>query len=160
MRIGIDAIKQMALKLGLNQKYMDDILAHEMPGIIPDRHWKEKNTGVPWVHGDTIISGIGQGFILTNCLQLAVMMARVASNKIVVPHLMFDDKKYIKSKFRESVNQLLGNVLVPIGCVWGISELYKNNKTKIINLVPQIQETGKKSQIFNKALRCIPGSMR
>lgn len=93
LRIGIDAIKQMALKLGLNQKYMDDILAHEMPGIIPDRHWKEKNTGVPWVHGDTIISGIGQGFILTNCLQLAVMMARVASNKIVVPHLMFDDKK-------------------------------------------------------------------
>lgn len=72
--------------------------------------------------------------------------------------LIFDDKKYIKPKLRESVNQLLGNVLVPIGCVWGISTLYKNNKAKIMNLVPQIKETGKKSQIFNKALRCIPGS--
>lgn len=92
LRIGIDAIKNMALKLGLNQKYMDDVLAHEMPGIMPDRRWKEKNVGTFWVHGDTIISGIGQGFILTNCLQLAVMMARVASNKQVKPRLIYSDK--------------------------------------------------------------------
>lgn len=93
LRIGIDAIKSMALKLGLNQKYMDDVLAHEMVGIIPDRRWKEKNIGASWVHGDTVISGIGQGFILTNCLQLAVMMARVASNKEVKPHLIYTNKK-------------------------------------------------------------------
>jgi len=92
LRIGIDAIKHMALKLGLNQKYMEDILSHEMPGIIPDRRWKEKNVGAPWVHGDTIISGIGQGFILTNCLQLAVMMARVVSNKEVKPRIVYSDK--------------------------------------------------------------------
>lgn len=92
LRIGIDAIKNMALKLGLNQKYMDDVLVHEMPGIMPDRRWKEKNVGASWVHGDTIISGIGQGFILTNCLQLAVMMARVASNKQVKPRLIYSDK--------------------------------------------------------------------
>ena len=93
LRIGIDAIKNMALKLGLNQKYMDDVLAHEMPGIIPDRRWKEKNVGASWMHGDTIISGIGQGFILTNCLQLAVMIARVASNKEIYPHLIYTKKK-------------------------------------------------------------------
>lgn len=92
LRIGIDAIKNMALKLGLNQKYMDDVLAHEMVGVIPDRRWKEKNIGSSWVHGDTVISGIGQGFILTNCLQLAVMMARVASNKQVMPRLIYSDK--------------------------------------------------------------------
>ena len=92
LRIGIDAIKNMALKLGLNQKYMDDVLSHEMPGIMPDRRWKEKNVGASWVHGDTIISGIGQGFILTNCLQLAVMMARVASNKQIKPRLIYSDK--------------------------------------------------------------------
>ncbi len=92
LKIGIDAIKHMALKLGLNQKYMDDVLSHEMPGIIPDRRWKEKNVGASWVHGDTIISGIGQGFILTNCLQLAVMMARVVSNKEVKPRLIYSDE--------------------------------------------------------------------
>lgn len=73
--------------------------------------------------------------------------------------LMFDDKKHIKSKFRESVNQLLGNVLTPIGCVWGISELYSKHKEGIIKHVPQIKETGKASHIFNKALKCIPGSI-
>lgn len=92
LRIGIDAIKAMALKLGLNETYMDDILAREMPGVIPDRRWKEKNTGTKWVHGDTVISGIGQGFILTNCLQLAVMISRAVSNKQVVPRIIKSDK--------------------------------------------------------------------
>lgn len=88
LRIGIDAIKEMAIKLGLTEKYMDDILSREMAGVMPDRYWKEKNIGYRWVHGDTIISGIGQGFILTNCLQLAVMMARTSSNKVVIPRLI------------------------------------------------------------------------
>ena len=88
LRIGIDAIKKMAIKLGLTEKYMDDILSREMAGVMPDRYWKEKNVGYRWVHGDTIISGIGQGFILTNCLQLAVMMARTSSNKVVIPRLI------------------------------------------------------------------------
>ena len=93
LRIGIDAIKEMAIKLGLTEKYMDDILSREMAGIMPDRYWKEKNVGYHWVHGDTIISGIGQGFILTNCLQLAVMMARTSSNKIVIPRLIDDGSR-------------------------------------------------------------------
>lgn len=90
LRIGIDAIKAMATKLGLTEKYMDDVLSREMAGVMPDRKWKEKQVGQRWVHGDTIISGIGQGFILTNCLQLAVMMARVASNRVVTPRLIDD----------------------------------------------------------------------
>ena len=92
LRIGIDSIKSMALKLGLSETYMNGILPKEMIGIVPDRKWKEKNIGSSWLHGDTIISGIGQGFILSNCLQLAIMMSRVASNKVVVPKLINDDK--------------------------------------------------------------------
>lgn len=91
LRIGIDAIKEMAIKLGFTEKFMDDILSREMPGVIPDRYWKEKNVGARWVHGDTVISGIGQGFILANCLQLAVMMARTASNKRVIPRIINDN---------------------------------------------------------------------
>lgn len=97
LRIGIDAIKNMALKLGLTEKYMENIIAREMPGIMPDRYWKEKNVGAHWVHGDTIISGIGQGFILTNALQLAIMMARAVSNKAVVPHLIKSEKRPVFS---------------------------------------------------------------
>ena len=92
LRIGIDAIKAMAKKLGFTEKYMDDILSREMAGIMPDRYWKEMQVGAKWVHGDTVISGIGQGFILANCLQLAVMMARAASNKKVMPRLIIRDE--------------------------------------------------------------------
>ena len=89
LRIGIDAIKSMALRLGLMQKLLNE-LPREMNGIIPDKTWKEKNVGARWQHGDTIISGIGQGFILANCLQLCVMTARTVSNKAVVPRLVID----------------------------------------------------------------------
>jgi len=92
LKIGIDAIKNMAVRLGMTEEYIKDIIAKQMPGVIPDRKWKEVNKGARWVHGDTIISGIGQGFILVNCMQLAVMMARVASNKRVVPNLIKTDK--------------------------------------------------------------------
>ncbi|MBQ6736690.1 MAG: penicillin-binding protein 2 [Alphaproteobacteria bacterium] len=93
LRIGIDAIKRMAIRLGMTEKYIENIISKQMAGVIPDRKWKESNIGSKWVHGDTIISGIGQGFILVNCMQLAVMMARVASNKRVVPRLIQSDKK-------------------------------------------------------------------
>lgn len=93
LKIGIDSIKDMAIKLGFTQKYMDGILSREMAGIIPDRYWKEEAIGYRWMHGDTIISGIGQGFTLTNCLQLAIMMARTASNKVIMPRLILTDEK-------------------------------------------------------------------
>lgn len=93
LKIGIDVIRKMALRLGLGEKYMTDIFPKEMAGNIPDKYWKEKHVGAQWVHGDTVISGIGQGFILTNCLQLAIMIARAVSNKIVVPRLIYSDEK-------------------------------------------------------------------
>ena len=86
LRIGIDAIKSMAEKLGLGQKLLN-LFPQEMAGIIPDREWKAKNVRQKWQHGDTIISGIGQGFVLANCLQLCTMMSRVASNRIILPSL-------------------------------------------------------------------------
>ena len=73
--------------------------------------------------------------------------------------LLLDDKKYRKSKIRESVNQLLGNVAVPVACVGLVSRLYKANKNKILSVIPQIKETGKFSKIFNKILKGIPFSI-
>lgn len=125
LRIGIDAIKKMAIKLGLTEKYMDDILSREMSGVMPDRYWKEKNIGYRWVHGDTIISGIGQGFILTNCLQLAVMMARTSSNKVVIPRLIDDgvipqfDNLGLQQKNIKFVQQGLEEVLKKGGTASG-----------------------------------------
>jgi len=100
LRIGINPIKSMAEKLGLGQKLLD-ILPREMPGVLPDRDWKKQNVRQTWMHGDTIISGIGQGYILSNCLQLAVMGARTATNRRIMPQL-------IETKDRASEAQSLG----------------------------------------------------
>lgn len=73
--------------------------------------------------------------------------------------LLFDDKQYKKSKIRESVNQLLGNVAVPVACVGGVSRLYKNFKPQILSKIPQVKETGKYTRYFNAALKGIPFSI-
>lgn len=73
--------------------------------------------------------------------------------------LLFDDKQYKKSKIRESVNQLLGNVAVPVACVGGVSRLYKKYKPQILAKVPQVKGTGKFAKNFNKVLKGIPCSI-
>ncbi|HIT92746.1 MAG TPA: hypothetical protein IAD11_07500 [Candidatus Stercorousia faecigallinarum] len=72
---------------------------------------------------------------------------------------VLDDKKHLKAKFKEAVNQLLGNVLVPIACVGAASKLYGKHKEKILNFVPQIAQKGKASVVFNKALKALPASI-
>lgn len=72
---------------------------------------------------------------------------------------VFDDKKHFKSKLRETVNQLLGNVLVPVICVGGVSLLYKKYQKQILSKVPQIANaTAKPAKIFNKFLKVIPSA--
>lgn len=73
--------------------------------------------------------------------------------------LVFDDKKHRKAKYKEAINQLLGNVLAPIGCVSLAGILYQKQEKNILNLVPQIKETGKASRFFNAALKAVPGSI-
>ena len=58
-----------------------------------------------------------------------------------------------------AINQLLGNVAVPVACVGAVSRLYKKYKPQILAKVPQIKETGKFSKNFNKVLRGIPFSI-
>ena len=73
--------------------------------------------------------------------------------------IIFDDKKQRKAKLKESVNQFLGNILVPIACVGAVSKLYDKNKSKILSIVPQIKEKGKTSKVFNSVLKALPASV-
>jgi penicillin-binding protein 2 len=86
-QIGIDAIAEMGRKLGLGQKY-DLPLPGQAAGIVPDTAWKQKRYKKPWNPGETLNASIGQGYIIANPLQLAVMTARVASGREVVPRLL------------------------------------------------------------------------
>jgi penicillin-binding protein 2 len=86
-RVGIDKIAEMGRRFGLGQVTGID-LPNERGGLMPTSAWKKKRLGVAWQKGETLVAGIGQGFVLTTPLQLAVMTSRIASGRVVEPHLI------------------------------------------------------------------------
>ena len=84
-RTGIDHVAAMANRLGLGVE-LDLDLPGQRPGLIPTREWRMGH-GHAWNIGDTIVSGIGQGFIQVTPLQLATYVSRLASGRLVQPHL-------------------------------------------------------------------------
>lgn len=87
-RVGIDRIEAMARRFGFGRKLGVD-LPHERGGFVPSRTWKKEARHQEWQHGETLVAGIGQGFLLTSPLQLAIMAARIANNGLAVnPHVV------------------------------------------------------------------------
>jgi penicillin-binding protein 2 len=84
-RTGIDRIAAMAHRLGMGTELQID-LPGARTGLIPTREWRISQ-GHPWNLGDTVVSGIGQGYIQVTPLQLATYAARVATGRKVEPHL-------------------------------------------------------------------------
>ena len=86
-KVGIDAIAEMAKRFGLGEPSGID-LSGERGGLMPTRAWKLATVGEPWQLGETLVSAIGQGFVLATPLQLAVMTARLANGgRVVHPRL-------------------------------------------------------------------------
>lgn len=77
-KLGIEKIADMARRFGLGSK-INIGLENEKAGLIPDKGWKLRRFGEPWQQGESLISGIGQGYILTTPLQLATMTARLVN---------------------------------------------------------------------------------
>jgi penicillin-binding protein 2 len=87
-KIGIDKIAKVAQDFGLGQIF-DISMPNQKKGIVPSKKWKKTTLGESWYAGETLISGIGQGFVLTSPFQLAVMTSIIASNgKIVEPTIV------------------------------------------------------------------------
>ncbi len=87
LRVGIEKITKMALKLGLGVRH-DLPLSAIARGLMPTKAWKRENRNESWVIGDSMNAGIGQGFLLASPLQLAVMTARLATGRALVPRLV------------------------------------------------------------------------
>jgi penicillin-binding protein 2 len=84
-RLGIDRIAAMSRRLGLGVP-LEIELPGTRAGLVPDRAWRQAQ-GKPWVLGDTVVHGIGQGFYQLTPLSLATMTARIATGRAVQPHL-------------------------------------------------------------------------
>ncbi len=86
-KIGLDVIRQMAIKLGFGQKTGID-LPSEALGLVPDGVWKRAAIGDEWYLGDTMHLTIGQGYMLTTPVQVNGMTGYVASGKLTKPYIV------------------------------------------------------------------------
>ena len=69
-------------------------IPNELKGIMPNRDWKMKYRGEKWQRGETLNTVIGQGFMLSTPLQIAVMTARLASGKKIIPSTIYQKKTF------------------------------------------------------------------
>jgi penicillin-binding protein 2 len=86
MHLGIDRMHDAALKLGLGKQTGIE-LPHENGGVIPSAEWKLRRYHIPWQQGETLNTGIGQGYVLATPLQLCTLAARIASGNAVTPRI-------------------------------------------------------------------------
>ncbi len=86
-KVGIDKMAEMGRKLGLGVRH-DLPMSAITEGAMPDKAWKQEKYKAEWRIGDTINASIGQGYVLTSPLQLAVMTARLATGRDVKPRLV------------------------------------------------------------------------
>ena len=91
-RLGMDVIAPMAKRCGMGQEFPLPV-ASQFFGTVPDPAWKLAKYGEPWQPYDTVNATIGQGYMLANPLQLAVMAARLATGNKVMPRLLLGHDK-------------------------------------------------------------------
>ena len=92
-KLGVDKLSETAKKFGLGEKVFGDLFDIEKKGLIPNTQWKKNALGKGWLLGETIITGIGQGYIQTTPIQLCLMTAQIANGGYkIYPHIVVDDK--------------------------------------------------------------------
>jgi len=134
-KLGVDRISETAKKFGLGKKVLNDFM-EEKAGVVPSTAWKKKYIGQNWYLGETLHSGIGQGYFQSTPIQLCLMTAQIANGGYEIkPRLVLDKQKnnlkeYLKFK-NENPNQPLPLDLLTSN--FDLKPLFKNQENiKII----------------------------
>ena len=106
--LGVDRLKITAEKFGLGQKVLGEYFENEKKGLFPNTTWKKNNLEKGWVLGETLITGIGQGYTQTTPLQLCLMTAQIGNGGYSIkPKIIVNDEssnfEQTKKAFKERV---------------------------------------------------------
>ncbi len=102
-RLGVDRLSVTAKKFGLGTKTLDG-LKEERSGVVPNTKWKKKYIGKNWYLGETLHSGIGQGYFLSSPMQLCLMTAQIANGGYKIkPRILINPNEKTES-LEEYVN--------------------------------------------------------
>ena len=105
-KLGVDRLNLTALKFGLGEQVLNGTLANEKKGLVPSTKWKKENLGSGWVLGETLITGIGQGYVQTTPLQLCLMTAQLANGGFkIYPRITVDDNQESLENIKYKMSQ-------------------------------------------------------
>ena len=109
--LGVDRLNTTATKFGLGNQVLGKYFPNEKKGVVPSTKWKKENIGQNWYLGETFITGIGQGYIQTNPLQLCLMTAQLANGGFkIYPRITKNNKletaEQIKSKMLKAAKEI------------------------------------------------------
>jgi len=136
-RLGIDRLSATAKKFGLGQKVLQNY-NEEKTGVVPNTKWKKREIGKNWYLGETLHSGIGQGYFLTTPLQLTLMTAQIANGGFKInPRILVDENEKVGSlqNYINHKNETPGNVMSTDDQIYNfnLQPLFRNQEN--INLV-------------------------
>ena len=95
-KLGVDKLSETAKKFGLGKEVFGDLFSIEKKGLIPNTQWKKNALGQGWLLGETIITGIGQGYIQTTPIQLCLMTAQIGNGgHKIYPKIVVDDENKV-----------------------------------------------------------------
>ena len=129
-KLGVDRLSVTAKKFGLGKEVLSDFI-EERSGVVPNTKWKKKFIGQNWYIGETLHSGIGQGYFQSTPIQLCLMTAQIANGGFKIkPRIIFDKKdnnlrEYIKYKNQNSDQKLPFDIAIKN---FNLKPLYKNQE--------------------------------
>jgi len=123
-RLGVDRLAVTSKKFGLGNKVFD-IFNEEKIGLVPSTKWKLKNIGRGWVLGETLLSGIGQGYFQTTPIQLCLMTAQLANGGYKIKPRIIEDKDALK----------------PIILAWREEFVYRNKQKSNFNTTTNLKSS-------------------
>ncbi|MDC3403911.1 penicillin-binding protein 2 [Candidatus Pelagibacter sp.] len=105
-KLGVDRLRETSIKFGLGDKVLDKTFNNEKKGLVPNTKWKKNNLGKGWVLGETLITGIGQGYIQTTPLQLCLMTAQLANGGFkIYPKITINEKDKTAVEIKELMEE-------------------------------------------------------
>ena len=136
-RLGVDRLSITAKKYGLGEKVLSGYFFEEKSGVVPSTKWKLKNIGKGWVLGETLLTGIGQGYIQCTPLELCLMTAQMANGGFKIQPRIIDDGTVIYEDIKSSIdNQLKKFEPEPKKEVITVDEDLDLMKTESVNFKP------------------------
>ena len=135
--LGVDRLSIIAKRYGLGFKVLENIFQEEKKGIVPSTKWKKENLDQSWYLGETIITGIGQGYIQTTPMQLCLMMAQIANGGYKIkPKIIYDNEfsfEEIKSKIKYNTAKILNKNFLKDENINLYERIYQNsNNVKFV----------------------------